>query len=216
MNDTNPMVCVPRELLEEALDAAAAVGMQDVADELDRILTPSTAAHQLSSAVLWRHRDKKPGRAWNYTEHKEVAEIAIRRGQVVQGFADTCELERLAEANLHHRNLQIEADDLIKSLRAQLVELSAPAERDERAAFETSYAREFSKARGQDLTAEDIASMRDNSGGYGDRAYLNGQWAGWQARAALARNKDNSEDCSTPITQATDEPDEGTEQGEPS
>ncbi|AYO01077.1 hypothetical protein D8767_19825 [Pseudomonas sp. LTGT-11-2Z] len=43
MNDTNRMVSVPNELLEQALDAAAAVGMQDVADELDRILTPTTA-----------------------------------------------------------------------------------------------------------------------------------------------------------------------------
>lgn len=43
MNDTNRMVSVPSELLEQALDAAAAVGMQAVADELDRILTPTTA-----------------------------------------------------------------------------------------------------------------------------------------------------------------------------
>lgn len=63
--------------------------------------------------------------------------------------------------------------------------VSVPLERDERTAFEASYAREFSKARGQDFTAEDIASMRDSSGGYGNRAYLNGQWVGWQARAAL-------------------------------
>ena len=33
MIDTNPMVCLPRDLLEEALDAAAAVGMQDVASK---------------------------------------------------------------------------------------------------------------------------------------------------------------------------------------
>jgi len=44
MTNTNQMVNVPRELLEQALDAAAAVGMQDVADELDRLLTPTTAA----------------------------------------------------------------------------------------------------------------------------------------------------------------------------
>ncbi|WPO31271.1 hypothetical protein REH59_06370 [Pseudomonas sp. BO3-4] len=43
MNDTNRMVSVPCELLVQALDAAAAVGMQDVADELDRLLTPTTA-----------------------------------------------------------------------------------------------------------------------------------------------------------------------------
>lgn len=46
MNDTNRMVSVPRELLEQALDAAAAVGMQDVADELDRILTPKIEQSQ--------------------------------------------------------------------------------------------------------------------------------------------------------------------------
>ncbi|MNC51039.1 hypothetical protein D3C75_1003140 [compost metagenome] len=60
---------------------------------------------------------------------------------------------------------------------------------DEQVAFETSYAREFSKVCGQEISAEDIASMRDSSGGYGDRAYLNGQWVGWQARAALEREE---------------------------
>ncbi|MGE8050818.1 hypothetical protein ACQKPT_21265 [Pseudomonas monteilii] len=43
MNDTTRMVSVPCELLELALDAAAAVGMQDVVDELNRLLTPTTA-----------------------------------------------------------------------------------------------------------------------------------------------------------------------------
>lgn len=110
MNHTNQMVSVPRELLEQALDAAAAVGMHDVADELDRILTPAPEQHQ-----------------------------------------------------------------------------GEPVQRDERVAFEAAYAREFNRARGQDISAEEIALMRDNRGGYGDRAYLNGQWAGWQARAALDR-----------------------------
>jgi hypothetical protein len=44
-NQPNQVVSVPCELLEQALDAAAAVGMQDVADELDRILTPPTEEH---------------------------------------------------------------------------------------------------------------------------------------------------------------------------
>ncbi len=127
MNDTNQMVSVPCELLEQALDAAAAVGMQDVADKLDSILTPSTAPHQLSSAVLWRYRENKPGRVWNYTCHKEIAEKSIRLGWEVQGFADPREIERLSEENLHHRNLQIEADDLIKSLREQLSEIQQAA-----------------------------------------------------------------------------------------
>ena len=43
MNETNRMVSVPCELLEQALDAAAAAGMQEVADEMDRLLTPTTA-----------------------------------------------------------------------------------------------------------------------------------------------------------------------------
>lgn len=128
MIDTNQMVSVPTELLEQALDAAAAVGMQDVADELDRILTPSTTQHQVSLGALWRYREKKPRRAWNYTEKKELAEKATRDGYEVQGFSDLSELERLKEENLHHRNLQLEADDLINSLRTQLAERGALVE----------------------------------------------------------------------------------------
>ncbi|WP_070087200.1 hypothetical protein [Pseudomonas sp. NBRC 111122] len=52
MNDTNRMVSVPSELLEQAVDAAAAAGMQDVADELDRILTPTTAESAELTNVL--------------------------------------------------------------------------------------------------------------------------------------------------------------------
>lgn len=55
MNDANQMVRAPRELLEQALDAAAAVGMQDVADELDRILTPRAEQHPGEFAALSRH-----------------------------------------------------------------------------------------------------------------------------------------------------------------
>lgn len=47
MNNTNQMVSVPCELLEQALDAAAAVGMQDVADELGRLLTPTVDQNQV-------------------------------------------------------------------------------------------------------------------------------------------------------------------------
>lgn len=43
ISTTPKLLSVPSELLEQALDAAAAVGMQDVVDELDRILTPATA-----------------------------------------------------------------------------------------------------------------------------------------------------------------------------
>lgn len=60
------------------------------------------------------------------------------------------------------------------------------AKHDERAAFEAHYAAEFSKARSPEypMTAEDVKRMRDGDG-YGDRYYLNGQWIGWKARAAL-------------------------------
>lgn len=61
------------------------------------------------------------------------------------------------------------------------------AERDERADFESVYAEEYSRVRECMFTAEDVASMRDAAGGYGNRAYLNGQWSGRQARAALGR-----------------------------
>ena len=63
-------------------------------------------------------------------------------------------------------------------------------QRDERDEFETAYAEEFSKVRGCAFSAHDVASMRDAAGGYGDRPYLNGQWSGWQARAALEKNND--------------------------
>jgi hypothetical protein len=40
MKDLKRMVLAPQDVLEHALDAGAAVGIQDVADELDRILPP--------------------------------------------------------------------------------------------------------------------------------------------------------------------------------
>lgn len=57
-----------------------------------------------------------------------------------------------------------------------------------RAEFETHYADEFSKIRSPNVpfTAADVKALRSGEG-YGDRAYLNGQWKGWQARAALER-----------------------------
>lgn len=67
--------------------------------------------------------------------------------------------------------------------------IEPPVEFDERAAFEAAYAEEFSKVRGCTFSAHDVASMRDAAGGYGDRAYLNGQWSGWQARAALEKTQ---------------------------
>lgn len=90
-----------------------------------------------------------------------------------------------------HLSRWVDVDDLPRQQIIEFLEGSdTPVERDERAEFEAAYAKEFSKVRGQDFTAEDIASMRDSSGGYGDRSYLNGQWVGWQARAALENSND--------------------------
>lgn len=63
---------------------------------------------------------------------------------------------------------------------------NSPLPQDERSAFESAYAAEFSNARVQVYTAKDIASMREGDS-YGERPYLNGHWKGWQARAALAQ-----------------------------
>lgn len=46
------LVSVSCELLQQAIDAAAAVGMQDTADQLDRILTPTTAKSAEPTDVL--------------------------------------------------------------------------------------------------------------------------------------------------------------------
>ncbi len=51
--------------------------------------------------------------------------------------------------------------------------------RGQRERFEAAYAAEYNQLRGTDITASDIAGMRDGNW-YGDRAYLNGVWRGWQ------------------------------------
>ncbi|MFF7108144.1 hypothetical protein [Pseudomonas sichuanensis] len=125
MNDTNQMVSVPSELLEQALDAAAAVGMQDVADELDRILTPKAEQDQ-AKPVAWVIFDN--GFIDDHTTDKDLATGWHEQGLAVCALydhADSGEVELLRDANLHHRNLQIEADDLIKSLHTQLGERDA-------------------------------------------------------------------------------------------
>lgn len=110
---------------------------------------------------------------------------ALTKAELVRDAAPGMQRQRLSELLTHL--FKASASGEPSALECAHCKPGTPVERDERAAFEASYAREFSKARGQDLTAEDIASMRDSSGGYGARAYLNGQWAGWQARAALER-----------------------------
>ncbi|MBD9653546.1 hypothetical protein IB239_01810 [Pseudomonas sp. PDM12] len=55
-------------------------------------------------------------------------------------------------------------------------EATTPGQRER---FEAAYAAEYNQLRGTDITASDIAGMRDGDW-YGDRAYLNGWWRGWQ------------------------------------
>lgn len=56
-------------------------------------------------------------------------------------------------------------------------------EAKERELFEDHYRKEFEENSGNELSDADIKSMRDGPW-YGEsRHYLNGQWAGWKARA---------------------------------
>lgn len=55
-------------------------------------------------------------------EQRIESAILIDESDLAGLAVDSVEVARLAEENLQHRNLQIEADDLIKSLRAQLAE----------------------------------------------------------------------------------------------
>ncbi|KPB77923.1 hypothetical protein ACKUFS_11605 [Pseudomonas cannabina] len=57
-----------------------------------------------------------------------------------------------------------------------------------RSEFEESYRREFETVRGYPISIEEMESMRDGEFYGPDRAFLNGQWSGWQKchRAHLA------------------------------
>ncbi|MDF3863510.1 hypothetical protein P3W53_03490 [Pseudomonas denitrificans (nom. rej.)] len=59
----------------------------------------------------------------------------------------------------------------------------APHERDD---FEVAYAAEYQATLGATCAARDIADMREGDRYPSGLHYLNGQWKGWQARAALA------------------------------
>lgn len=62
----------------------------------------------------------------------------------------------------------------------------APHERDD---FEVAYAAEYQATLGATCAARDIADMREGDRYPTDLHYLNGQWKGWQARAALAAQR---------------------------
>ncbi|QIE88087.1 hypothetical protein [Pseudomonas nitroreducens] len=62
----------------------------------------------------------------------------------------------------------------------------APNERDD---FEVAYAAEYQATLGATCAARDIADMREGDRYPSGLHYLNGQWKGWQARAALAAQR---------------------------
>ena len=64
----------------------------------------------------------------------------------------------------------------VKPQEASGAEATTPGQRER---FEAAYAAEYNQLRGTDIAASDIAGMR-NGEWYGDRAYLNGVWRGWQ------------------------------------
>lgn len=123
MNDTNQMVYAPRELLEQALDAAASVGMQDVADELDRILTP--IAEQYQSEPVWYMTENGLS-----ATHAKMKALSDRQGWDTSDYsvplythADTGDVERLVAANTEFSRRHLALLDEIQPLRAQLADL---------------------------------------------------------------------------------------------
>jgi hypothetical protein len=83
------------------------------------------ATYQLTPVTVWCGQgglyQSKMEAVGNGEQHIESA-ILIDEPDLAGLAVDSVEVARLAEENLQHRNLQIEADDLIKSLRAQLAE----------------------------------------------------------------------------------------------
>ncbi|MCO7594245.1 MULTISPECIES: hypothetical protein [Pseudomonas] len=84
MNNTNQMVRVPCELLEQALDAALATGMQDVADELNRILTPSAKKDKQVEPVAYAlFTENGKIRIWSRNREDVGIENLRKEGQEV-------------------------------------------------------------------------------------------------------------------------------------
>lgn len=131
-----------------------------------------------------------------HTLKEQLQEYENGRLQLREEVRDLAAELAKARSLLHTASVHLSRwVDVHDAPRQQIIEflegIEAPVERDERAEFESAYAEEFSKVRGCTFTADDVASMRDAAGGYGDRAYLNGQWAGWQARAALEKKSND-------------------------
>lgn len=114
--------------LEHALSAVC--GLHDMSTDLIaggvfRQLS-ELATNQLTPVTVWCGQgglyQSKMEAVGNGEQRIECA-ILIDELDLPGLAVDSVEVARLVEENLQHRNLQIEADDLIKSLRAQLAEL---------------------------------------------------------------------------------------------
>jgi hypothetical protein len=113
--------------LEHALSAVCGLHNMStdlIAGDVFRQLS-ELATYQLTPVTVWcgqggLYRSKME--AVGNGEQRIESAILIDESDLAGLAVDSVEVARLAEENLQHRILQIEADDLIKSLRAQLAE----------------------------------------------------------------------------------------------
>lgn len=113
--------------LEHALSAIRALhdmSTELIAADVFRQMS-ELATYQLTPVTVWCGHgglyQSKLEAIGNGEQRIETA-ILIDEPDLAGLTVDRVEVARLEEENLQHRNLKIEADDLIKSLRAQLAE----------------------------------------------------------------------------------------------
>ncbi|MFG0501326.1 hypothetical protein ACF8GD_01585 [Pseudomonas putida] len=113
--------------LEHALSAVCGLHNMStdlIAGDVFRQLS-ELATYQLTPVTVWCGQGgfyQSKMEAVGNGEQRIESAILIDEPDLAGLAVDSVEVARLAEENLQHRNLQIEADDLIKSLRAQLTE----------------------------------------------------------------------------------------------
>ncbi|EKT4540166.1 hypothetical protein QEM15_002333 [Pseudomonas putida] len=113
--------------LEHALSAVCGLHNMStdlIAGDVFRQLS-ELATYQLTPVTVWCGQGglyQSKMEAVGNGEQRIESAILIDESDLAGLAVDSVEVARLAEENLQHRNLQIEADDLIKSLRAQLAE----------------------------------------------------------------------------------------------
>ncbi|KIC82632.1 hypothetical protein [Pseudomonas sp. C5pp] len=113
--------------LEHALSAVCGLHNMStdlIAGDVFRQLS-ELATYQLTPVTVWCGQGglyQSKMEAVGNGEQRIESAILIDESDLAGLAVDSVEVARLAEENLQHRNLQIKADDLIKSLRAQLAE----------------------------------------------------------------------------------------------